>query len=105
MSSHGLIWVLVFLAVFVFAPLLWALCCSNDARRPKPSFRECPQCGAKNYLTQTQCYCCQHEFIPSTPIEATPTVIQRARQAGGHTAMQGMKAQVHEAEHARSTQR
>jgi hypothetical protein len=88
MSGSGLLAILGFLAVFVFFPLSVMFCCDHDARRPKPNLRECPQSGAQNHVAQTRCYCCELEFIPSEPIEATPTVIQRVRQADGDRAKQ-----------------
>jgi len=81
LNTADIVGLLVLLVVFVFVPMVFVLCCSTGAHRIKPSLRVCPHCGAQNHTAKECCYCCGHGFLPPGPDAATPTVIQRVRQA------------------------
>jgi len=88
MTGAELVGLLALLGVFVFAPMLLMLCCSNRAQGPKPSLRECPHCGAEYRGTPTRCYACEHQLIlPVSPAEP-PAIIQRVRQTDTNKARQ-----------------
>jgi hypothetical protein len=79
MSRADIVGLFVFLAIFVFAPVVLALCCFN--RGSKPTHQECPHCGAHNHKAKEHCYCCGHRFVRPGSEAVAVTVIQRVKQA------------------------
>lgn len=62
MEFSGIVMLVLFLAVFVLVPILFA---QFGRHRPDglANLQVCPGCGAHNYKSKERCYCCGHRFL------------------------------------------
>jgi hypothetical protein len=97
MNFSEIVMLALFLTIFVVVPIVFAQIGSRRQATIKPSFRECPRCGAHNYKTKERCYCCGFGFVLPQSDGPDPALIQRVKQADDSRMRRKVETQIPQA--------